>query len=304
VRRHSLRYGYMDHPFGSKYPNVLHTYNTNIPSITTNIIDTPTNPTPVFFTILAPEDITDVVVELSVAFSELIAAHADMNVAFPWNAVNFICAAAALVLISASSVVFPFVISSNSVWLFAKFTNFCSLFMTLHSSFCCTAGQAACKVELLVSVCSLTAALDALVWILAILVALLLVAIATAVVLAANLMKRWSMKVSWQPSSSAAWASNTVQNDTRVAFDWRVWSLVVAEEALALISAIFVALLLVISPSLVVLDASSMRWLSLFISLHCDFSERLLWHLAATEVARREIRIDWKCMLELFKRRK
>ena len=59
-----------------------------------------------------------------------------------------------------------------------------------------TAGQADCKVELLVSVCSLVEALDASDWIFAILVALFLVAVATAVLFAANLTNRWSAKVS------------------------------------------------------------------------------------------------------------
>jgi len=173
-----------------------------------------------------------------------------------------------------------------------------------------TAGHAACRVELLVNVCNLDAALEASSWILAILVALFLVAVATAVLLAANLTKRWSAKVSWQESSSASWASITAQADTSVLFDWRVLSVVEAVEAFAWISAIFVALFLVTLSSFVVFDARSTSALSLTISLHSPISERVLvsWvllPLAATEVARsREKTKDWRCMMNIYLNKK
>ena len=66
-----------------------------------------------------------------------------------------------------------------------------------------TAGHAACNVELDCRDWSLTAASEALSSMSAILVALFLVALATAVVFAAKAMKRSSMKVCWQPSVSA-----------------------------------------------------------------------------------------------------
>ncbi len=244
-------------------------------------------------------------VEAVVPFSDASSAvHAAVKVALLCIAVNFVCAVAALALISASLVVLPFVNLSSLVWLFATSTNFCSVFIILHSSFCMTAGQSACKVELLVRVTSLAAALEALSWMSAILVALLLVAVATAVLFAANLTKRWRAKVSWHPLSSASWASITAQAAMRVLFDCRVWRVVEAVDALAWISAIFVALFLVTLSSLVVLAASSTRALSLVISLHSPFSERVLvsWvllPLAATEVAkRREMTRDWKCMMK------
>ena len=286
--------------------------------MTTKIVDSATDPTPAFFKIPAADFVLKLGLPLEVEELEELeelevlevpfsvpssAVHAAMNVALPCIAVNFVWAFAALAWISASFVVLPFANLFSLVWLFATSTNFCSVFIKLHSSFCWTAGQAACKVELLVSVCSLAAASEALSWMSAILVALFWVAVATAVLFAANLMKRWRAKVSWHPLSSAFWASITAQADTRVLFDSRALSLVEAEDALAWISAIFVALFLVTLSSLVVLDASSTSALSLFISLHWPFSEGVLvsWvplPLAATEVARRRERtIEWKCMM-------
>ena len=82
----------------------------------------------------------------------------------------------------------------------------------------------------------------------------------------------------------------------RVLFDSKVLSVVEAVDAFAWISAILVALFLVIASSLVVLEASSTSLFSLTISLHCPLSETAL---AATDVAsRRETTRDWKCMMK------
>ena len=122
--------------------------------------------------------------------------------------------------------------------------------------------------------------------------ALFLVADATAVVFAANLTKRCMMNVSWHMSSSASWANTTWQLDMRVEFEVSVLSLAESEEALAWISATFVAFPLVALSTSVVLEARETNLEREDICLHWSASERALVELpfAATEARRREAR--------------
>ena len=115
--------------------------------------------------------------------------------------------------------------------------------------------QALTRVVLDVKVSSLVAAVEALDCRAAIFVALFLAFSARAVSLLARVTSFWRDFISSQVSSVLAAASMTAQVDTRVALEERVASCVAASDALAWISAIFVALFLAFASSLVVFAA-------------------------------------------------
>jgi len=167
-------------------------------------------------------------------------------------------------------------------------------------------SQAVVSVVLLVIASSFVCAFVAIVLMASIFVWLFLALSARAVSLPARVMSFWRDFMLSHSSSVLAAASMTAQVDTRVVLEDMVVSLVEASDALDWMSAILVALLLVLSASLVVLDASLTSWFREDISLQRLLSVTalvlvlFLSPLATTAVAstREKKRLE-NCMLSV-----
>lgn len=176
-------------------------------------------------------------------------------------------------------------LASSLVVLAALVTVFCSFSMASHSDRLFWTEQYAVRVVLEARVSSSVTAAEALAWMAATLVALFLALFSSLVVLAARAMSDSSSAMVLQSSSISSTAKIWLQAVIRVVLVVSVARDTAAADALDWTASIFVALFFSLASSLVVLEASSTRALSLAICLHCDLVE-VVPFLARAEPAR------------------